>query len=324
MKAAFFGFGSIAKRHLANLRAALPECEVLAFRRNAERVEGVDVVATTWEEVESFAPNIAFVTSPSSCHIEQASRLPKMGVDTIIEKPLANSLRGTEGLLETASSSDVVAMLAYQFRFYDPFLRLRELLSAGAIGTLQSVRIETGMYLPDWRPHLDYRDAVSARKDLGGGVLLELSHELDYLQWLFGRPTRVSALVGRQSDLEIDVEDSAEAIMELSSGAFASVHIDMTQRVPYRGLRACGSKGSIEWNWGTHEVRLWNTESSEWRTETFADTARNSMYENQLAHFLDCVRSRRTPDVGIEDGIRALALVQAIAESSETKEWISL
>ncbi len=324
MKAAVIGFGSIAKRHVENLRASHPEVEVLALRQQAKPVAGVDIVTSDWSELLAFAPDIAFVTSPSSCHISQAVTLVENGIDTLIEKPLANSLAEVASLQAAHASSSAILMLAYQFRFYSPFLHIREILSSKALGRIQSIRIETGMYLPDWRPHLDYRDSVSAQRALGGGVLLELSHELDYLAWLFGSPKRVCALVRRQSDLELDVEDSAEALLEMSSGAFASLHIDMVQRVPHRTIRVCGSEGSLEWNWATHTVRHWTVESQAWQEKVFSDTARNTMYENQLEHFLACVKSRETPAVGVGDGVAALQLVSALARSSEREEWISL
>lgn len=324
MKAVFIGFGSIAKRHLANLRAVKPDVQVLALRQKADPVPGVDIVTSDWSELLAFGPDIAFVTSPSSCHVAQALTLINSGVDTLIEKPLSDSLGEVAQLEKAHAASSAILMLAYQFRFYSPFLHIRELLSAKTLGRIQSIRIETGMYLPDWRPHLDYRDSVSAQRALGGGVLLELSHELDYLAWLFGSPKRVCALVSRQSDLELDVEDSAEALLEMRSGAFASLHIDMVQRVPHRTIRVCGSEGSLEWNWATHTVRHWTVESQEWQEKVFSETARNTMYENQLEHFLACVENRNTPTVGLSDGVAALNLVSAFARSSEQGEWVAL
>lgn len=324
MRAAFIGFGSIAKRHVENLRRVCPDVEVMALRRRAQTSPGVDIVATEWSDVVAFTPDVAFVTSPSSFHVEQAQKVVERGIDVLIEKPLSNTLAGIPSLESAQKNSRSIVMLAYQFRFYKPLQRVRELLTKESIGRIQSIRIETGMHLPDWRPHLDYRESVSAQRSLGGGVLLELSHELDYLTWLFGGANRVCALTGKQSNLELDVEDSAEILLEMKSGAFASVHIDMTQRVPHRAFRVCGSKGSLEWDWATHTVRHWTLATQSWQEEVFSETERNTMYEYQLAHFLECVETRTTPTVGLPDGIAALKLVDAINRSNEKEQWVQL
>ena len=75
------------------------------------------------------------------------------------------------------------------------------------MGTIYTIHVEAGQFLPSWRPNSDYRNTVSASKELGGGVMTELSHELDYISWIFGKPTWVNAQNGKISNLEVNVED---------------------------------------------------------------------------------------------------------------------
>ena len=118
-------------------------------------------------------------------------------------------------LLALCHQRRLVLMVGYNFRFYPPLQAMRQALVEGCIGRLISLRAEAGQYLPDWRPGSDYRQGASARRELGGGVVLELSHELDYIRWLGGEVESVGALVGKLSDLEIEVEDTAEIVTPL-------------------------------------------------------------------------------------------------------------
>ena len=100
-------------------------------------------------------------------------------------------------------------MVGYNLRYMKSLIKFREILSKKKIGKILSVRSEVGSYLPSWRKDTDYKKSVSAKKKLGGGVLLELSHDIDYLFWLFGKVEWVSATIYKQSNLKIDTEDTA-------------------------------------------------------------------------------------------------------------------
>ena len=105
----------------------------------------------------------------------------------------------------------------YNLRYNRSLNFFKNSFQTGILGDLHSVRCEVGHYLPYWRTNTDYRKSVSAQKILGGGVLLELSHEIDYLIWIFGSISKVNAFLTRHSSLEIDVEDTAYLRLELSN-----------------------------------------------------------------------------------------------------------
>ena len=131
---------------------------------------------------------------------------------------------------------------------------MRKALHQGHIGRVQSVRAEVGQYLPDWRPGIDCRQTASAQQALGGGALLELSHEIDYVRWLIGEIREVTARIARLSDLEIDVEDCAEIILTFENGTIGGPHLDMIQRAPTRTCRLIGSDGTLVWDGLTSHV----------------------------------------------------------------------
>ena len=107
-----------------------------------------------------------------------------------------DKLDGVDDLLGTVRARGVICQVGYNLRYLPSLSRFRDLINEGLVGGPLSVRCEIGQYLPNWRPDTDYRTGVTARSDLGGGVLLELSHEIDYLRWIFGEVEWVSSWVG--------------------------------------------------------------------------------------------------------------------------------
>ncbi len=176
---------------------------------------------------------------------------------------------------------------------------------------------KSGQYLPDWRAGSDYRQGVSARRSLGGGVLLELSHEFDYIYGLFGMPVSIAAMAGRYGDLEVDVETLAEVTMEYENPArLISIHLDMLQRVPVRRCRFVGGTGTLEWDGITDRIEISGGTSSAIEGESTPRMEdRNRMYLDELAHFLDCVDHGKAPLVGGVDGYNVLAMVTAAKRS---------
>lgn len=195
-------------------------------------------------------------------------------------------------------------------------------MSPGAIGRLLSIRAEVGQYLPDWRPGTDYRRCVSAQQSLGGGAVLELSHELDYVRWLVGAEVAaVSAQTARLSDLEIDVEDSADLLLQFTNGVLGNVHVDMVQRVPVRTCRIVGTEGTIFWNGINHQAQLLTGNTI---TDLAEPSDRSAMYVEELRHFLHCVSEGLTPAVTGEDGRRVLQIALAAKQAAQARKAIPL
>lgn len=175
------------------------------------------------------------------------------GSHLLIEKPLSHAATGVQALLQRVCEQNLLLQVGYNLRFLPSLEKFRELIHDGAIGRVLSVRCEIGQYLPSWRQDSDYRLGVSARQELGGGVLLELSHELDYLRWIFGEVAWVSAWIGQRSALEIDVEDTAYLTLgfepdDSGRALVATVNLDFIRHDTTRLCTAIGKQGSLRWN----------------------------------------------------------------------------
>lgn len=244
--------GSIGQRHLSNTRELLPDAAIAVYRTHfyAENrlPDGADRIFVDRDEALAFKPDTVIVSSPANLHVEHALAFIRNGAHVFIEKPLAVSHAEVADILSASRASDRFTMVGYVLRFQPMLHYIRSLLHSDELGEVRTANVQVGQYLPDWRPDSDYRQGVSAQKKLGGGALLELSHEIDYSTWLFGMPQNVICSSGRISDLDIDVEDSACLIMEYGHDKLAKrvvVQVDFLQRVANMAIQVVGSRATL-------------------------------------------------------------------------------
>jgi predicted dehydrogenase len=317
--------GSIGRRHLANLRFLRPSATIGVLRLTTHHVaedlsEHCDRLFNNIDEAVRFRPEAAIISSPASTHIAIASALAQSKINLFIEKPLAVSRMEACELEQQMTASGLVGMIGYCLRFMPGLQKVKKLVDDSVVGSVLCARAAVGQYLPNWRARQDYRKTVSAQAMLGGGALLELSHELDYLLWMFGTPATVHAVGGKLSDLEIDVEDTIELTMHYSNrGPLVSVHLDFLDQAGFRELRIIGSEGSLTWDATTDEVKLFLTKNRTWQTiRPEASAKHNDIYLDELKHFLACVDAKEATTIPIQDGVDVLAVVDACHKSLQT------
>jgi len=308
------GLGSIGRRHLRLLHELDPTFELAAWRSG--RGDGCpeeDLLVAQFrslEEALAWQPEAAIVASPAPQHGAQAGELAAAGVALLIEKPLGT---GEEPLatwrpLQSAAKNGIPILIGYVLR-HDPALAMIQgWLASGRIGTLVSAHGRCGSWLPDWRPGTDYRQGVSARRELGGGVLLELSHDLDLLLSLLGPLTITAADLSCSSMLETNVEDRALLLLHTEAREPVSLQLDFCSRPPARSLLMRGSEGEISWDLIKGCLSRVDQHGVV-HTESFAHEG-EERYRRQLQHFLACCRGDAQPLVNVEDGLAVLELVR--------------
>lgn len=314
------GSGSIGRRHLGNLRHLFPHARIdlLSSRGRALECppEATRVVTSLGESLAD-GLDAAVVASPAPFHVATCRALLEAGVPVLVEKPLSDTLEGVESLLKTARSRNRVLVVGYTLRFHQAVRRLQEAVRSRAIGKVLSAQFQVGQYLPDWRPAADYRETVSARRDLGGGALLELSHEIDYAQTLLGPIVQVVALAGRVSSLEINVEDCVDLLVRFAGGTQASIHLDFLDRAPFRGCRLVGTDGTLEWDASAHEVRQYGPASRDGAVLiSTRGVDRNEMYLAQLRHFLNAIETGTDSQATAEGAHSTLQVIDAARRSA--------
>ncbi len=247
----------------------------------------------------------------------------------LIEQPLSASLNGVTQLIETCRKQRAVLLTGYNLRFLPSLQRFRELIGEGVIGNVLSVRCEIGQYLPSWRPESDYRQGVTANKKLGGGALLELSHEIDYLYWIFGEVEWVASILSRQSGLEIDVEDTAHLILGFSPQidghqVIATLNLDLIRHDATRACIAIGESGTLRWDGLTGQVMVFRAGEKAWCELFRHQHQRDDSYQAEWQNFLACVSGSRAPLITGEDGLRVLEIIEAARNSAASGKRVAV
>lgn len=319
------GFGSIGKRHYRIARLLLPAANIYILSTHSEKIElnGPGGFFRNIDDAINFKPQIVIVANPSSRHIAVANIFSKLGAHLLVEKPISDSASGVLELILTCQQSGVVLSVGYNLRFFESLIFFKKSLEIGLIGNLCSVRCEVGQHLSLWRPGVEYKDSVSAQKSLGGGALLELSHEIDYLEWLFGGAEWVQAHIKNQGSLDVDVEDVAHLVIGYSNKPIAggrefavSLIMDFLRPDATRMCTVIGTKGALKWNGISGEVSQIKLGDTEWQKIFNGKNELEQSYIDEWKSFLSNIEHQTLPIVGGFDGLKVMHIIDAARASS--------
>jgi predicted dehydrogenase len=327
MKILVVGCGSIGERHISNLKT-LSADEIIACDTNSGRLTMIkkkyDIHAyTDLQHAMTQKIDAVLVCTPPSTHIPIALKAIDYKAHVFIEKPMSDSLDGVDELIKRASKSGLIICVGYNFRFHQGLKLVKDMVDRGEIGKIFFARAEFGQYLPDWRPWQDYRQSYTAKKDLGGGIILDGSHEIDYMRWLLGDAEEIFCFAGKISTLEVETEDVAGILLEFKRGAIGEIHLDFVRHDYSRTCEIIGEKGTIKWSYQDRFVKVYSMDAKKWKTfDIKADP--NDMYVQEMHHFINCVKIGEKPLIDGEEGKKTLEIVLLAKKSAETKEVIEV
>ena len=308
MRFLIIGCGSAGERHTKNLLSLGQE--VFVFDKDLVRAQRlVDTYGVSIYDFKSHhLPIAAFViATPPNYHIPFAFEALRHDSHIFIEKPISNSLDRVDELITLAKKQDKIIQVGYQLRFNPGLMLVKKILDEGKIGRLLSIRAEFGFYLPYWHHSEDYRNLYTCYESQGGGIILDSSHEIDYVRWLTGSEvTQVSCFADKLSNLEVDVEDTAEINLKFESGAIGNIHVDFIQRDYIRSCKLIGEEDTIGWKLSQYEKDS------------------NIPYLEEMRHFISCIENHENPLVNAETGKRVLEIALAAKQSARENKVIGV
>jgi len=284
MKILIVGLGSIGKKHIQAIQAAIPNNEIFALRSEKKAEKYLEVINIyTFDEVKSIDFDFVIIANPTSAHKKTIAQMIEYGFPMFIEKPVYSSL-DLEEEIKTIKKNKILTYVACNLRFLDCIKFVKDKLSTQT-KRLNEVNVYCGSYLPDWRPGTDFRETYSANDKLGGGVHIDLIHELDYIYWLFDKPNDVKRTFKNQSSLLISSFDYANYILDYN-GFCVNIVLNYYRRDAKRSLELIFADET--WNIDLLKNKITcNNKTIFSSKQQIADT-----YQIQMDYFSNCVREK--------------------------------
>lgn len=331
------GCGGIGQRHLrAFCRIDGVACSACEPRKEiAERLGEAFPLREVFHSIDEFdfsKFDAAMISTPAHLHVPLARRCVDAGCHVIIEKPLSISLDGVYELLEASRRKNVSVGVAYTRRFLPFLVKCKELIDAGAIGSPLILDSSEGQYYPDARP--DFRTNYSGRKEMGGGVILDiLSHHVNFYEWLVGVPREVSCMYATLGDMGVETEDTVIFGASYDNNVLGNVVFTNIQHDQYWRSRLIGSERTLQLDVGflntglerivRPEIRLIGKHNQE-EAISLGPMARDVPYQNQAKNFVNAVAGKEELRTTLEEGIHTLVTVLTAREAYDKRRVLQV
>lgn len=312
MRILFFGLGSIGKRHARLIKNNYCH-QLFAFRSGREDAEnelGIQEIHNL-NMIDEIKPDLAFITNPTYEHIKYATLCAEKGIDLFIEKPLSMDMEGVEQFIETVKKNGVNTYLGYCLRFHPAIKWLKEYIKNKRAPPLH-VRVNASSFLPNWRPEIDSSKHYSAFAHKGGGILLEHSHEIDYLYYLFGDITDIKINTQKVGSVTADADDFCDALFRFESGTYGNLHMNFVSRLQRREIIVEFGDSTITADLIANKVVI--TEDIDSKTITF-DIEKDDIYKEQLDYFFERISDAERMN-GAQEYIKVFSILMRMRGAS--------
>lgn len=319
------GVGSIGERHINNL-LDLGYKNIILYRKKNKAFRTLKKKFPTFSNIDDALkekPEISFITNPTSIHIDTAIKCASSGSHIFIEKPLSNNKKGIKKLNSILKKNNKKVMIGYMLRFHPCFIKIKELFDNHKIGNILSTISIWGEFLPSWHPWEDYAASYAGKKDLGGGPALTLSHDIDILLWLIGKPVSLKSFANYSSKLNIDTEHSIDILLKYKEGIISNIHLDYLQKPPIREYFFIGDKGRIIFDYYKNKITL-NMEGSNEKIISPGGFDRNDMFKKEVEYFIDCINNNKNPSPGINEASVSIDIATKAIKSDKHKKGIKI
>lgn len=311
-KLLIIGIGSIGIRHLLN---TLGKIEVGIYDKDISKAYKISKnykikYFNNFKSINNWSPNAMIIASPSSTHKKYLQLGIKLNVHILVEKPISNSLTGLKKLMNKIKKKKLKVFVVTNMRYHDGIITIKKNLKK--IGKLFFARAYVGHFLPNMRPNVDYRKTYAAQKKKGGNLILDFIHEIDYLNWLFGRSKLINVTNKKLSNLKIDVNDYSNLQLKHSKNFFSNINLDYLQKCSRRGCEIVGSKGTIIWTLENKQpekniVKIYI--NNNWKNLYVSNNYdKNKPYKKQLENFFNAIDGKKHQLCSLQEGYNTLKL----------------
>jgi len=322
------GSGSVGKRHARNLAAM--GCTISCMDPREDRREELagevsirGSFAETGEAIAAADYDGVVVGSPPHVHVDQTIAALDAGIPVLLEKPVCPDLRGAKKLAEAASNASAPLLMGYTWRWWPPLAGVRQMISESEVGDIRHVQFHMSAHLADWHPWEPYQAFFMSQAALGGGALLDESHWIDLMLWLFGMPASVSGRIEKISDLDIDSDDNVDLLFAYDDGPRVIMHLDLYGRPHEKFIRFVGSEGTILWSADPNQTRIGRGMEQKWETHAH-DCERNDMFVAVAKEFMDVLNGGTVSTCTIRDGLNVLQVIDAARTANREQRAVAI
>jgi predicted dehydrogenase len=339
LRSLIIGCGSIGERHLHNIKK-IGIKDIGILDTNKTRVDSLSKKYSVkkfydLDSALSFKPDFSIICTLPESHIPIANSCINSDSHVFVEKPLSSNLKNVIPMLKKAKTKKLKVAVGYNLRFDKGINLLKHKLQQKEIGKPLSILITFGHNIKFWRPGTNYKNHYILKK--GGGIILDGSHEYDYLRWLFEDEIKSVYCQTRSTDsIKTETESFASIMLKTKKGLIANLNIDYLRPFYERSCYIIGEKGSLRWEynltksaWSTYTQKVNSKVTlqllSKSSSQVFNNIIRvNDMYINEIRNFVESIVLNKKPLVDGFDGLNTLRLGVAALESAKKKKIISL
>ena len=307
MRILIVGLGSIGQRHAACLQKINGvEIAVLRTSKGTLKEKSGFTEFYNLEDALAYQPDGVVIANPTSLHVETALPFLQQGIKTLIEKPMAHTAADAQKL--TGFSENL--LVAYCVRFLPLVNIIKEIAAEEKI---YKISFKRSYYLPKWHPYADYRTEYTAKKELGGGVIRTLSHEIDLMLYLFGEPVSTTGVTDKISPLEIDTDDFAFVTCKTKFGARINFELDFFSPKNVNIGEMFTEKGKYTWDMSE---MLFTPYEETTATRLYGAELFNieKMYSNQMEDFIGFIKGSKSENATFASSKKVLEIIESVEQ----------
>lgn len=305
------GAGSIGIRHAKNL-VHLGYKNIIFLTKRKKIIlnkRKLKIYSSIIKLFKNNKPKIAFVTNETNRHISTAIKCANNGCDIFIEKPLTNIDKKVGQLIKIVNKKKIINMVGYMMRFHPIIKIIKKYISQKKLGDIYHFYSEWGEYLPFWHPGENYKKSYAANKNLGGGALLTLSHDIDLMQFFFGK-SKLVQIKKNKVGLKINANTNANIFIEFKKKMSGLIHINFLQKKTERYLKISGTKLIVKFYYLENLLEIYDKDKI--KKIKLKKFDRNNLFIDEIKYFLKNCENRRKCSPNIKEAYSNLVDLKLI------------